>query len=234
MRTILLIFLCLDCFVFRTAAQQPSDLPANSAPYNLSGMQLAAFDNRYEGVKGFYTFLENFVPGEVTLKKEQVYAQVPINYDAVSDNLLLMSEKLGTPMLVRKDLVQGFVLKANDQEYYFEKRALKDSPVFLIKMADGKFQFYCKVSKHVKEADFRGPYKDASARFDEFITTYAYYHFQEDGTFSEITGNKKAVLKFFPQHTDALDDFFKKNRVDFKNLSQVRALFEFINTLDRG
>jgi len=65
----------------KIVGQNISDLPANSAPFNFTGYTAKVFDNRYEGVKGTYTFFENFRPGTVDLKKGELTG-VLINYDA--------------------------------------------------------------------------------------------------------------------------------------------------------
>src|SRR5689334_15850600 len=82
----------------RLVAQNVSDLPANSSPFNFAGPSVMAYDNRYEGVKGTNTFFEEFKPGTIELRKGK-FSDVLINYDAYSDNLLAKNEKM-------KDIVQ--------------------------------------------------------------------------------------------------------------------------------
>ena len=209
-------------------AQQPSDLPPNSAPFNLSGAQVATFDHRYEGVKGFYTFLEDFVPGKVELKKDQVYDNVLINYDAVSDNLIAKSEKIGGLVTVRKDLIQRFVLKAEDVEYTFEKKTVKGIHVFLLKLTEGNTQFYCKLSKSIKQTDLGGPYNTSGANYDEFKQVVTYYFVGMEGSLSELPSNKKGILKAFPQLEIELTQFFKETKIDFNDFRQAQLLFFFI------
>jgi len=209
-------------------AQQPSDLPPNSAPFNLSGAQVVTFDHRYEGVKGFHTFLENFVPGKVELKKDQVYDNVLINYDAVSDNLIAKSEKIGGLVSVRKDLVLRFILKADDAEYTFEKKTVKGTHGFLLKLTEGSTQFYCKLSKSIKQVDLSGAYNTSNTNYDEFKQVVTYYFVGMNGSLSELPSNKKSIIKTFPQLEKDLTQFFKENKIDFNDYQQAQLLFSFI------
>ncbi len=216
--------------VFTTSiAQLPSDLPPNSAPFNLSGMQVATFDYRYDGVKGYYTFFEDFVSGVVDMKKDQRYENVLINYDAVTDNLIAKSNKMEGAVLVRKDLVLRFVLRTDEEEYVFEKTEVKEIPVFLLRLTEENEIFYCKVSKSIKNIDLGGPYNTAQGYSDEFKLILTYYHTLDDGSLKEIPASKKGVIRTFPQLEKELTQYFKNNKVDFNNRQQTQLLFTFIS-----
>src|SRR5690606_22444006 len=149
MREILLVISILFG-IEMVCAQNVSDLPANSFPFNLSGNTIQTFDNRYEGIQGHHTFFEDFSPGLVELKNKEIYQNVLINYDAILDNLIAKSERTSSNMVVRKDLVQRFVLYKGNEEFRFIKHSINGLPVFLLELVDGEIAFYCKVTKLIK------------------------------------------------------------------------------------
>src|SRR5688572_32937249 len=100
------VFVILSC-PCAMKAQGTTDLPSNSFPYNLGGQSVMAYDNRYEGVRGTYTFSEEFLRGAVELKKGK-FSDVLINYDGLTDNLLAINDKLKDTVQMRKDLVTNF------------------------------------------------------------------------------------------------------------------------------
>ncbi|MBX2968874.1 MAG: hypothetical protein KF803_05860 [Cyclobacteriaceae bacterium] len=208
-------------------SQQVSDLPANSFPFNLSGNTIQTFDNRYEGVRGHYTFFEDFSPGVVELKNKEVYQNVLINYDAVSDNLIAKSERTSSNMVVRKDLVQKFVLRDGSREFRFVKQSVNGLATFLLELVEGETAFYCKVSKSIRRAELGGAYNTSESRYDEFKSSLIYYIKDLKG-FREIPQTKKGIIRSFPSLENKLSTFFKKNKVDFNDYYEVQFLFEYI------
>lgn len=210
-------------------AQNVSDLPANSFPFNLSGNIIQTFDNRYEGVKGFPTFLEDHCAGAVELKKDEVYSNVLINYDAVTDNLIAKSERTKANMIVRKDLVESFTLRDGLLEYEFIKLPVNGAPTFLLTLSRGNTSFFCKVSKEIKRAELGGAYNVSRDPYDEFRTVYTFY-MTEGTSFKIIPQTKRGITKLFPTIEKELSVFFKENGLDLADLQYARSLFAFINT----
>jgi hypothetical protein len=209
-------------------AQNVSDLPANSFPFNLSGNTIQTFDNRYEGVKGFATFLEDHSPGTVELKKHEVYKGVLINYDATTDNLIARSERTKASMIVRKDLVESFVLHDGLVEYEFVKLSVDETPTFLLALSRGVTSFFCKISKEIKRAELGGAYNVSGNPYDEFRTVYTFY-MTEGNSLKVIPQTKRGIIKLFPTIEKEMNAFFKENKIDLTDLQYARFLFTFIN-----
>lgn len=223
------VLIGLFLIFFTSKAQLPSDLPPNSAPFNFSGMQVATFDHRYDGVKGYHTFVKDFVRGVIEMKKDQRYENVLINYDAVADNLIAKSDKIDGAVLVRKDLVLAFVLKTGEEEYVFEKKVIKGMPTFLLKLSGEKEIFYCRITKSIKEINLGGPYNTSQGFSDEFKEVLTYYYELEDGSLQEIPANKRGIIRTFPQLEKELTQYFKSNKIDFNSIQQAQLLFIFIS-----
>ncbi|MBX2964978.1 MAG: hypothetical protein KF845_02445 [Cyclobacteriaceae bacterium] len=207
--------------------QQVADLPANSFPFNLTGTTIQTFDDRHEGVVGYYTFFEDFSAGIVELKNKGVYKNVLINYDAVSDNLIAKSERISSAMVVRKDLVQQFVLSDGVREFKFIKLSVNGLPTYLLVLVEGDLTFYCKTTKSIKRADLGGAYNTSESRNDEFRSVNTYYIADRVGL-RELPQTKKGIIRSFPHMEDKLNVFFKKNKINFSDHAEAQFLFEFI------
>jgi hypothetical protein len=228
---ITLFFVIAICVVSKSKAQNASDLPANSFPFNLSGQTVKTFDNRYEGVRGSYTFMSDFQPGIIELKGT-LYKNVLINYDAYTDNVIAKHDKLEGAVQLRKDMISRFELNtSSDGVYAFVKRNVKGVPTFLLAIHEDSVSLYCKVSKTIKKANMGGAYNASQTNYDEFITMNTYYFQHDKGELSEIQNNKKGILKALPNHEKELTDYLKGKKLDFNDYEQMKLLSLYINEI---
>jgi hypothetical protein len=212
-------------------AQSVSDLPPNSFPYNFAGSSVMAYDNRYEGVKGTYTFLENFSLGTVELKRGK-FSNVLINYDALTDNLLAINDKLKDTVQMRKDMVMSFVMDNNaGEKFVFTKQSVNGVSVFLLELVNDTTSLFCRIGKTIKKAEIGGAYKIDENMHDEFVTSNTFYVAKWTNDLQELQKNKKAVLKMFPEFNDQLSVYLKQNKTDFKDQEDMKRLIQYVNTL---
>lgn len=229
-KAVAFVFATLGCSTV-VNAQGVSDLPANSFPYNLSGRSVMTYDNRYEGVKGTYTFLDEFMPGTVELKKGK-FTNVLINYDAYNDNLLAKNDKINDVVQMRKDLVINFVLKnASGKEFAFTKQSINGTPTFLLNLVRDTISLFCRISKTIKKADIGGAYNTSENRKDEFVTTSTFYFAKGNDDLQEIQKNKKGILNAFPEFKDQLSTYLKQNKIDFNSHDHMKLVIMYVNTL---
>lgn len=227
-KTLITLFLFFCGFVL--SAQNVSDLPANSFPFNMSGNTVKAFDNRYEGVKGTYTFLEKFEPGKILLKKNQ-YGGVLLNYDAINDNVLVKRDTSSEAFVMRKDMIENFTLENNGRSYHFVRLPWNGTQAYFLELVKGKVTLYCKVSKLLQRADYQGAYNTSDKKSDEFITINTYYVQKGEGELKEIQKNKKSITKALPEKEAQISSLLKGNRLDFNDYTQMILLFNDINRL---
>lgn len=217
----------------QSTAQNVSDLPANSFPFNLSGQIVKTFDNRYEGVRGSYTFLDDFQPGIIELKGT-LYKNVLINYDAYTDNVIAKHDKLEGAVQLRKDMISRFELNtSSDGVYAFVKRNVNGIPTFLLAIHEDSVSLYCKVNKTIKKASMGGAYNASQTNYDEFITVNTYYFQHNKGELIEIQNNKKGILKALPNLEKELTDYLKGKKLDFNDYEQMKLLSLYINEIVR-
>lgn len=212
-------------------SQNISDLPANSFPFNFAGQTVMEFDNRYEGVRGVYTFFEEFWPGTIELTKGK-FANVLLNYDACQDQVLARHERIQGIVQLRKDMVDRFTLIRSDgNEFRFVKKVIDGAPVFLLEIASDSMSMYCRIKKTIKKADLGGAYNISEEKFDEFVTGHTYYVEKKPKLLISIQNSRKGVLKAFPEYEKQLSTFFKNNKLDFNDYHQMKVLSVYLNSL---
>ena len=231
-KAIILVFVFIyligiNCLV----AQNASDVPMNSFPFNVTGQTFKAYDNRYEGVKGTNTFLDQFTLGTVELKRGK-FDNVYLNYDAYADNLIAINDKIKDTVQLRKDMVVRFVLNGvSGNQFPFTKIQLNGTPTFLLNLVNDTISLYCRISKTIKRAEIGGAYRISDSRSDEFVTVNTYYVSKRSGEPQEIQKGKKGILQAFPEFENELSVYLKKNKIDFKDHEEMKLMILYINSL---
>jgi hypothetical protein len=217
------LFACATLF-----AQNVSDLPANSFPFNMSGTTVKAFDNRYEGIKGTHMFLEDFKRGSVLLRTT-LYKKVLLNYDAVNDLVLIQRDLKTDAFELRKDMVSEFTLSDNGEVFHFVRLVKDSNPSYFLELLNGKTSIYCKSIKILQRTEIGGAYNNSDNTSDQFKMQNSFFTLK-DGELVEFTLSKKGLTKFFPEKEKQITAALKGKKIDSTNFSELRVLFAEILT----
>ncbi len=213
-------------------AQNLLDAPSNSSKFIPTPQTVMTFDNRYEGVKGFHTFFEEFNAGTIVMTKS-TFDNALLNFDAYTGNLLAKIDRINEVVQLKKEMVKNFTMRNTAGEvFFFDKKNLVGTPAFLLELVQDSVALYCKIKKVIKKADFGGAYKAAGTRYDEFMEANIYYTIKDDGELIEIKNTKKGLLKMFPQFANQLESYLKKGKINFNDYRQMKLIFLYINSLD--
>jgi hypothetical protein len=209
-------------------AQNISDLPANSFPFNLSGQSIMQFDDSHDGILGYRTFTQDFNIGSVRFTDGTTYNQVPINYDALEDNLITYYGKIKSSVILRKDLIRDFYFLIDGDTLFFERHSIEGASQFLIPFAIGNTIIYCGPRKILRRAERGQAYSTAENTQDSFIDSYVYYY-KKNGVFLKINFTKNWVTEIFARHKDEIKRYWRENKVNVNNIKSVATLVVFIN-----
>ena len=208
-------------------AQQPSNpLDAQVNVNDLAAGTVArAYDNRFEGVKGYPTLFENFVSGSVTINGSVVPLKAA-NYDSYHDDFLTMKNKV--PVVLSKSMVNGFSLfNGLDSLYFTRFNDQEGKPRFFQELVHARVGLYKVITKTLLEPNYTGAFS-ANRNYAEFIQSQTYVVRMDDRRIVEIT-NKKNLLQEFPSIADKLQVYCKTNHVDFKREDHLIALLLYLN-----
>lgn len=182
---------------------------------------------KYTDVTGSPYFYDFWVKGKVTLQNGKSYINDSLKYNIIDDKLIFKNDD-GALMYfaepVKEFELSGIAL--NPMHFTNGLPAVNglNSNSYYQVIATGKIGLLKKVSKNITETKQYG-----SAVINKaFNTTYSYYSFQ-NGTLAKIIPNRKAIIALFDIKEDLLNDFLKKEKIDFKKDEDLYKLFTYLN-----
>src|SRR5688572_1011672 len=151
---ILLLLFSINDF---TAQAQDADAQSNLQNLASGNSMFRSFDNRYKGVVGSPTLLEQYVPGRINLVSGKVVDHPKMNYDLVSDELLVIRNS--AEMVVSKEAVVSFTLDSIE----FKKVRLLSGETFAQILVSGNCQLLLKSEKEIKAPTNTGAYSPGNS-----------------------------------------------------------------------
>lgn len=208
----------------------PADRPFSLNSFAENSSVFRSFDNRYKGVKGGITYLENYVPGIIFMSKGQVVKHDKINYDAFNDELVVFYE--GKEAGVNKLMVNSFLLITGIDSLYFDRVLGPDNKVGFFQRLNNekKVILYKKVYKKLIEPDYRGAYSQGRD-YAELVTEQKYMFLDAGKKRLMELKSKKLFSEDFPENKDMLDAHVKKEKIDFKKEEDLKQLFKYLNEI---
>jgi hypothetical protein len=230
MQKLILTIILTYTFIFPFTPGKAQGLDPNQGATNLKALStgnsmVQTFDNRYRGVKGGITLLENFVPGKIRMTMGKWVNHDQVNYDAYNDELLVLRD--GKEMVVTMQMVNHFVLDTQTDTLHFQRLPGSDGKAgFFQKVTNTeKVVLYKKISKTLLEPNFKGAYS-AGRDYAEFVQAAKYFVWQKGNPPREFK-NKKSFLKYFPDNKP-LAQFIKTEKIDFKNEADLKRIFNYL------
>lgn len=215
------------CIAGVASAQGPSGFDANANLGNSTNSMFRTFDNRYEGVKGHATVFEDFVYGNVNMKDGERAEGQELNYDAVTNELIVRSRIYKRVLAVRRDLVESFELINIDGDTLFFKKISEKG--FSQKIYEGKTKMYLRYGRQLAKANYGGAYNSNARNYDEFIEANVFLMSVDGAELEEIKPTRKAFEKRFPEKKEIIGRYFKQNKPDLKNFKHMGQFVAFLD-----
>lgn len=201
----------------------PTGFDANANLANASNSMFRSFDNRYSGVKGSTTVFEDFVYGNVNMKSGERAEGQELNYDVMTNELIVRSRIYKKILAVRYDLVNSFeLIDVNGDTLFFLKATEKG---FVQKVHEGKSKVYLKYQKQIARANHGGAYNSNARTYDEFVDVSTYLVSKDGEPLTEMKGSRKGVEAKFPEKKDFIKKYFKENKPDLKIPKEMSRFF---------
>lgn len=187
------------------------------------------FDNRYKGVKGSVTLLQDFSPARIYMTDKKVVTYPKVNFDAHANELIMTRN--GSEYVIHKNLVDQFSIYTGTDSLHFKKIEAEDGKLLYFQvLVRGRISFVKKNIKIFKQANYQGAYS-AGRDYDEFIDDEKYYVAAEGKPLTEFR-NKKSLQQIVPtEYTDVIDQYIKKNSLNLKEEQHLVMLFRYLNDI---
>jgi hypothetical protein len=205
----------------------PTGFDANANLANASNSMFRSFDNRYTGVKGHSTVFEDFVYGNVNMKSGERAEGQELNYDAITNELIVRSRIYKRVLAVRSDLVESFELINIDGDTLVFKKVTEKG--FCQVLHEGKTRSYLKYSKQIARANHGGAYNANARTYDEFQDVNMILVSKDGEPLEEMKGTRKGFEAKFPEKKDAIRQYIKDNKPDLKNVAELTLFLQFLD-----
>jgi hypothetical protein len=157
------------------------------------------------------------------------HENLQVRYSAFQDEVLILQSK-GT-IIVKKTMVNAFSLTHQHKTYHFRKFNLDDKPRFLEVVHQGEIAFLIAHRKDFKKAEPINGYGSSKAVKDVYTDDEDVYIQLPNDEIKEVKRNKKSFLSiFFDKQTD-LENFIKKEKINFKANEDISKLCQYCESL---
>ena len=194
-------------------------------------------DNQYEGVRGTPWFLNEWMLGRIDMTNGLKYDNVPLKYDAFSQNLFLRRDATRDSIIVFPVQVKQFVLRADEGiEWLFRRYPMvkvKDNDLkdgYFLVLYDGKNSLLKRVSKVFKKADYKDPYS-TNVRYDAYNNDYSYFILKPDNTLLKIKKTRKAFFEALNDKGANFEGFASEQKLDFKTDTDWAKIVKYYDEL---
>lgn len=185
---------------------------------------------KYENVSGTPYFLDIWSKGKVTTKSGKHFVDIPLKYDIMNDKVIFKGDD-GNIMDFLEPVSTFEITDANLSNSYKFTNGLPitdglNASSFFQVIANGKISLFKRVYKKITESKDYG-----SATVNKSFDSYSAYYVLQNGNLSKISINKKSLIGLLPNKEQEITDYLKKEKTDFKQDSDLKKLFEYINKI---
>lgn len=187
------------------------------------------FEKSYVDVKGSPFLFNNWILGDVKLENGATHANVPLKYNIVDDILYFRAPKDSSLLefvipVIRFKFNEAFggalfskgfpaIENFTNQSYY---QVLYDGKVKLLK-------------KQIKTILENKPYNSATTE-KSFLESNLYFALK-GGEMQKLRPAKKSLLQLFTDKEAQVEDFIKKEKIDFKSDEDLAKVFKYYDSL---
>lgn len=173
--------------------------------------------------------------GSFTMVSGQKYHNIKINFDLFKDELLYYNDNLRRIIIVDKSTVKDFTLKDeksldNDSLHVVlinSNDTISDYSGYIIELVKNKISLY---EKRTKLVQFDNMNYNSSGKLGKFYEKSKWFY-QYNNQFVDLPKHRRALAKLFPEHSEEILKYMKKNRLKLTDPRQCRITFVEINRL---
>ncbi|MBC8152550.1 MAG: hypothetical protein H7Z72_06530 [Bacteroidetes bacterium] len=227
----------------RPAAETPNTPPADALLLNnqlgntSTSTQIRLVDNRYEGLRGTPYLVPTWSKGEIELVTGRVYADVPLKFDALTQNLVILRPAQKDSILVYANQIKRFSFQDTDGNPFVYRRfpavktddaELKES--YFQVLYTGKNTLLKRTGKTLRKADFKQAYS-SNVRYDAYEDNVTYYLLRPDQNLVKLKRARKSLFETLGGDQNALKAFADREKLSFKTDVDMAKLIQFADGL---
>lgn len=193
----------------------------------------------YYGVMGTPYINESWVRGTVYDDRGQKHENMPVmynaHYDLVEaivgrDTLILDSRKITKVEMPVSGKDTGVRLAVFKNGFSSRQEKIEPHMFYEVLHEGEEFTVLKKHYKNLKKSDFNPAYNTGS-KYDEFQYIGTVYVRKPDGSIEKVRTNKKGILGQFGSKSKQVEDFVKKESLEYDDDLHLGRIFAYYETL---
>ena len=209
--------------IFNTSLIAQNSETYTGADFILEGVNNVTLKYEPKTVKGTPYANENFLLSLIS----PINKKFAVRYNAVDDQMEVM--KNDESIITLSKTKNNYTINLDNKNYRLFKNG-DDYNYFVVVFENTNLTLLKKESKQfTEEKEAASSYsQDQPAEFDKNITNT--FHVIYKDSIIKLS-NKKSFLDMFPDKTDVLKKYLKKNKINFKDQKDLVKLISYTNTL---
>lgn len=180
-------------------------------------------------VQGSPYLNDEFVNGTIFTTSKLQYNNIPLRYNIYNDQIEFKSPENEIQALATPEIVEALKIGDVKMVYAPYSSFKKIRHGFFRVEEEGKTSLYSREGIIFKKAEAPGGYKDAEP--PKFINKPLSYYIRVGMEEAKKVGNKKDIVKIFPDHKNEITAFIKKNKTKPNKPESLKKLVQYYNSL---
>jgi len=230
MKTFATLFLILSSFI--VSYSQASYQIAQAVDFfRLNKMQSGDWSKSLSesDIEGTPYLNDDFIEGTIYTTSKFQYEEVPLRYNIFNDNLEFKTPEDQVLAVAAPEIIERVQLGDDVMIYGPYSNAKKIRRGFFKVLEEGKASLYARQNVLFSDPVEPGAYKEAEPA--KFTRKPDSYYIRIGNEQAKLVSNKKELLAAFPDHSDKIASFIKKNKVKPTKPEKLLALVQYYNSL---
>jgi len=180
-------------------------------------------------IQGSPYLTDEFITGTIFTTSKTQFVNVPLRYNIYNDQLEFKTPSNEIQAMVAPEIIEKVDFGSFTMVYVPYSDVKKMRRGFFKVLEDGNASLYARSELTFKEATKPAAYKDAEP--PKFVSKPNTYYIRVGMEQAIKVGNKKDVVKIFPEHQTEITSFIKKNKIKTNNPESLKKLIQYYNSL---
>ncbi|HNP17199.1 MAG TPA: hypothetical protein PKL31_02090 [Fulvivirga sp.] len=187
--------------------------------------KIQGLDNSKETeVEGTPFLYDDWSQGSITTTNGAIFTDIKLKYNLYNEQLIFLNEKSNEPFLVDLDKLQEFNIYGLDTLHFVKNTVLSSifNTHFFQLLYSGPVSLFKVQSKEILQFDANS--SSPTSNPPRLITRSSLFLVNDD-TYCELKKGRKKVISCFDDHKVEMENFAKKNKLNFNDERDLVKLF---------
>lgn len=225
------LLLILLSFFVKTEAQIDYQLNSAADFFRTQKFIVGEYHNTLseKDIKGSPYLNDEFIKGSIYTVSKTQYNDIPLRYNIYNDEIEFQTPDNKSLALDAPEIVEKVTFGKYTMEYIPYEVSSKIKKGFFKIIDKGTASLYARPSVDYEAPKEPGPYKNAEPA--KFIPREDRYYIRIGLEAAVEAGNKKDIISIFSDHSNEIEKYIKKEKINVRKEEGLKSLVEYYNSL---